>query len=362
MRRWILFACLILISALGVLVPATAQASTVAGGQLTSGQPVTPTISTPGQQFQYTFAATAGQHVTFQVTNFGVTDGGSDGTVYLMFYEPGVSPSSGNVYIYSAFSADTYHSFFTPAGGTWSVLLEPSGASVGSLTLTFADDVANTALTSTVPVKTTITIEGRFADYTFAATAGKHVTFQVSSFGFLDGGSDGSAWLLFYEPGVSYNSGDHYTFCAFTADAYCGFNAPVGGTWSALLEPSGASVGSLTLTFAGDVANTALLYTDPVKTTIKVEGQYADYTFSTLADTIITFTVTQFSFTNGGSGGKVYLAFYEPGVSYSTGNAYTYCVFSANGSCTLVTPVGGIWSALLEPSGASVGNLTLTMT
>jgi hypothetical protein len=167
---------------------------------------------------------------------------------------------------------------------------------------------------------------------------------------------------LFYEPGVSYNSGDEYTYCVFTANGYCTLTTPVGGTWSALLEPSGASVGSLTLTFAGDVANTALLFTDPVKTTIKVEGQYADYTFTTLAHTILTFTVTQFSFTNGGSGGRVYLAFYEPGVSYSSGNDYTYCVFTANGYCTLTTPVGGTWSALLEPFGASVGNLTLTMT
>lgn len=37
MRRWILFACLILLPALGAVVPAAAQASAVAGGQLTSG-------------------------------------------------------------------------------------------------------------------------------------------------------------------------------------------------------------------------------------------------------------------------------------------------------------------------------------
>src|SRR5258708_36414953 len=63
--------------------------------------------------------------------------------------------------------------FTTPITGTWSVKLVPYASSVGSLTLTFARDVATQALTSGTPVATTIKFEGQHAGYTFAATANR---------------------------------------------------------------------------------------------------------------------------------------------------------------------------------------------
>jgi hypothetical protein len=131
MKRWILVSCLVLISALGVLVPAGAQASTAAGGELTSGKPVAVTISKVGQEFKYTFAATANKNVTFEITKFKLTDDGSTGSVYLYFYEPG----SSSYYTYCYFDANGTCPVKTPVGGTWSIALLPSGASVGSLTI-----------------------------------------------------------------------------------------------------------------------------------------------------------------------------------------------------------------------------------
>src|SRR5258708_19018756 len=54
--------------------------------------------------------------------------------------------------------------FTTPITGTWSVKLVPYASSVGSLTLTFARDVATQALTSGTPVATTIKFEGQHAE------------------------------------------------------------------------------------------------------------------------------------------------------------------------------------------------------
>ena len=104
------------------------------GGQLTSGKPVTATISSRGQKINYTFAATKGKHVTFQVTNFKLTDGSSSGSAWVYFYEPGATGS--NYYTACAVSSNTYCNFTPPVTGTWSVQLQPSSASVGSLTLT----------------------------------------------------------------------------------------------------------------------------------------------------------------------------------------------------------------------------------
>src|SRR5258708_29244432 len=110
MKRWILVSFLAIISALVVLVPVGAQASTVSGGRLYSGKLVKATISTPGRQIKYTFSATAHEHVTFQVTQFNFSNGSSGRLVDLKFYKPG----STSTYNPCAFSDNGYFGFTPP--------------------------------------------------------------------------------------------------------------------------------------------------------------------------------------------------------------------------------------------------------
>ena len=350
MKRWLVAFLLGAVPIIGVFLPAGAQASPATDGQLTSGQPTVVTIASVGQEPQYTFAAQASGHVTFQVTQFDVTNGSSGGSVYLYFYEPG----SSSYFTYCGFSGNSYCDFTAPQSGTWSVVVDPSSSSVGSFSLTFANDVATKALTSGTAVSTTIKFQGQNAGYTFAAKAGRHVTFQLSKFHFTDNGSGGSAYLYFYEPGSS----SYYTYCGFSSNGYCDLTTPESGTWSVGLDPSSASVGSLTLTFANDVATRALTPGKAVTTTIKFQGQNAGYTFTAKAHKRAKFQISKFHFTDAGSGGSAYLYFYEPGSS----SDYTYCGFSSNSSCIFTTPVGGKWKVTLDPSSASVGSLALKLT
>jgi hypothetical protein len=131
MKRWILVSCLVLISALGVLVPAGAQASTVAACKLTSGKPVKVTISKPGQQVKCTFSAAANKNVTFNVTHFDFTAPSGPVEVFLVFYEPGSSTSYNTCDV----TGNTTCPLTPPVGGTWSVALVPYQANVGSLTI-----------------------------------------------------------------------------------------------------------------------------------------------------------------------------------------------------------------------------------
>jgi hypothetical protein len=238
MKRWILASCLVVIPALGVLVPAGAQASTVTGGQLTSGKPVAASIPTPGQQAQYTFAATAKENVTFNATHFDFTDHGPV-EVLLEFYEPG----SKSIYTTCAFTGNSFCNFTTPISGTWKVVLLPNAATAGSLTLTFANDVPTVALTPGTPAATMLKLEGQEAGYTFAATADQSATFDVTHFDFADHGPV-EVFLEFFEPG----SNIAYTTCPVTGNTTCLVKTPVGGTWSFALVPYGATAGSLTLT------------------------------------------------------------------------------------------------------------------
>jgi hypothetical protein len=348
LKRLISILCLILIPALGILIPAGAQASTVAGGQLYSGKPVKATITTPGQQIKYTFSGTAHKHVTFQVTQFNFSNGTSGGAFTLNFYKPG----STSVYQSCYFFDNGYCDFTTPLTGTWTVRLVPDGASTGSMTLTFARDVATVALTSGTPVNTTIKYQGQHAGYTFAATANKHVTFQVTQFNFSNGTSGGAFTLDFYKPG----STSVYQSCYFFENDYCDFTTPLTGTWTVRLVPDGASTGSMTLTFANDVATVALTSGTPVNTTIKYQGQHAGYTFAATANKHVTFQVTQFNLSNGTSGGAFTLNFYEPGNT----SVYQSCYFFENDYCDFTTPFTGTWTVQLVPDGASTGTMTLT--
>jgi hypothetical protein len=239
MKRWIMVFCLILISSLGLLIPAGAQASTVAAGQLASGNPVKATISKPGRTVTYTFAAAAKKNVTFNVTHFSFAQPGGPNEAFLVFYEPG----SRTAYTTCDVGGSTHCNFTTPVGGIWSVALVPYEANVGSLTLTFANDVPARALTPGTPVTTTIKFAGQHAGYTFAATAKKNVTFNVTHFSFAQPGGPNEVFLVFYEPGSS----RAYSTRDVGGTAICPLTPPVGGRWSIALIPYEANVGSLTL-------------------------------------------------------------------------------------------------------------------
>jgi hypothetical protein len=132
MKRYNLIPTLLLISGLAVLIPAGAQASTAAAGKLPSGKPVTVTILEPGQQPRYTFAGTANENVTFNVTHFDITAGsGVLPEFTLDFYEPG----SSSVYTSCNFGDNGYCNFTAPVGGTWSIAVIPNFDSGGSFTI-----------------------------------------------------------------------------------------------------------------------------------------------------------------------------------------------------------------------------------
>jgi len=272
MRRWILVACLILIPALGAVVPAAAQASTavtVHDCALTSGESYPGTIAAKDDQIPCAFYATtappengtaasqAAAHVTLQVSNWKI---GGGSTVDLVLYEPGHT----NAYLppnntcqengqgHDYFTGNNFCSFNLPAGtnGWWRAVLVPEGAATGSLTLTFAANQANTELSSTIAAGPTINVEGQYADYTFNATEGQQVTFSASGFSFYNGGPGGSSGtvnLVFYEPDGSLYTPNTGT-CSFNGNYRCAeITIPVGGIWFAFLEPVTASVGTLTL-------------------------------------------------------------------------------------------------------------------
>src|SRR5262249_27680904 len=152
-----------------------------------------------------------------------------------------------------------------------------------------------------------------------AATAHKHVTFQVKKFNFSDGSSSGSFTLYFYKPGSSSSSGSY----DFFDNGYYDFGRASSRKRKVKLVPDVASVGSMTLTFANDVATKALTSGTPVSITIKFQGQRGGYNFAGTVNHHVTFQVTQFNFSDGSSSGSFTLYFYKPG-SNSSSRSYDF--------------------------------------
>jgi len=125
MRRWILFACLILIPALGAVVPAAAQAGTVAGGQLTSVAAVGADTEAPAMPEDAGYLAQSGSPFTYISTVFTVPalncksdpyNSGVDQEVDLSGTHTGLLVGVGET-CQSPDSPPIYNSFWAETGG-----------------------------------------------------------------------------------------------------------------------------------------------------------------------------------------------------------------------------------------------------
>ena len=214
---------------------------------------------------------------------------------------------------------------------------------------------------------------------TAAAQAAAHVTLQVSSYAF---GGGSQVYLELYEaphdttmytPLSSLSShcavtevpGVAQAVPYFTGNNFCSFNLPAGtnGWWYAALVPQGPATGSLTMTYAANVALPELSPTIAAGATIPDAGQWAGTTFRATAGQQVTFRASDYHSVDG----QIFLVFYEPnGSLYGTlPPAASTCYFTGGGaSCASVTPPAGssgLWYAFLEPNGPAGGSLTLTM-
>ncbi len=129
-------------------------------GPLTLGTPLTIATSIPGQNATRTFSGTAGQRISFSFTSVTMAK------VKIIVKAPGTNPPT--VLQHTVETSDDFVDPITlPVGrtGTYTVTIDPQGASTGSVTLTFynvpADATGSTSCANTVPgqnCKLTLTV------------------------------------------------------------------------------------------------------------------------------------------------------------------------------------------------------------
>ena len=234
-------------------------------GSLTLGSGMSLNISTPGQDATYSFSAPAGSHVTY--TSSGNTINNGSVTIF-----EGGNPLNSTTWSFggNAFIDQTY----LQNGGTYTVTINPGGASTGQATITVWSVVdASGSLTLGSGATLNITAPGQNATYTFTATAGQHVSLAAT------GNTINNGSVTIVQGGSTVAS----TTWSFGAQFFVDQTGALsGGTYTVSIDPGGASMGQATVTLysVSDYAGTIASGGSGVPLTLATPGQDARLSFS----------------------------------------------------------------------------------
>ena len=242
------------------------EVTDVTGAITINGPSVNVSLPTPGQKALLTFDGTAGQRISANAVstfnscwNFGLFK--PDGTAVVNTLGCG-----------SGFFIEPQT---LPVTGTYTLVIDPSGAGTGSATVNVYDvvDVTGSVTIDGPGVSSTITTPGQTARLAFDATERQRVSVTSSS-------SNTTCWTLaILKPDGS----------QLTSVFGCGSSIfiepqtlPVSGSYTVLIDPSGAGTGQTTVNLHNvvDVTGTLTLGGPAVNVSITVPGQNASFTFS----------------------------------------------------------------------------------
>jgi len=306
------------------------------------GPPVTVTTTTPGQNAQLTFSGSAGQRIS--VLASGGTFTGCCENLRLF------NPSGTQVAVIRIDASGFMDAQTLAQTGTYSIVVDPEGTIIGSLTLTL-DDVPPDSLhpidPGGPPVTVTTTTPGQNAQLTFSGSAGQRISMLAS-------GGTFTGWIGVSLFGASGTNWRHWRIGA----SY--FVEPQTlaqtGTYSVVVDPEGAITGSLTLTLY-DVPPDAVGSITPggpaVSATAVVPGHNPQLTFSGTTGQRISVLASGGTF----SGCCEHLRLFNP-----SGTQVAVIRIGASGFMdTQTLTQTGTYSVMVDPEGTITGSLTLTL-
>ena len=324
-----------------ITVPAdVASTATVDGG------PVTVSPATPGQNAVISFDGTTGQRIFTQLTG-GTFGSSSNGRVYLR--RPDGTTLASNT---SCGTSCVFDTTVLPVSGTYTLLVDPANAVTGSITAAItsvpADATAALSLLG-LPTSVSITAPGQNAVLSFDATAGQRVFLQFTGGTF---GSTGNGRVYLRRPdGTTLASNTSCgTSCVIDTTAM-----PVTGTYTILLDPLNAAIG--TLTAAGytvtDTATSTTIGAPPVTLPLGTPGQNGTVTFSGVAGQRVVLQTSSVTF--GASSAALSLK--KPDGTNLIVPTY---ISTAGQLFTAVDlPTTGTYTILVDPQGAATGAVNL---
>jgi RHS repeat-associated protein len=323
-------------------VPGDAAASMTIGGPL-----VTATITAAGQNAVLSFDGAAQQRVSFRFTG-GTFSSLSAARVSVR------RPDGTNLLTPANCGTSCFRETTTlPTGGTYTILLDPTGSNTGSLTAQLYDvppDVAADAALGGPAVTATINVPGQNAVVSFVGAAGQRAFFRFTSGTF---GSSSAAWVTVRRPNGT----------TLASNVVCGSSCvidtttlPTSGTYSILIDPTTVNTGSLTTQLYDVPADPAVTLTvsgPSASVSTATPGQNASMVFDGAAGQVVTINLTGSTF-----GATTY------SIRRPSGTTLTSRVTDAADTtiANLTLPAAGTYTIAIDPSGVGVGGVTGAVT
>lgn len=305
------------------------------------GAPVTLTTTAPGQNAVFTFSATAGQKVSAKVTamTFGAPTG------YQLRKPDGTIIFSTQLFTSTAF----IDAQLLPVTGTYSIVLDPSGEHVGSVTVKLFDasDVVRTLVVDGPSASATIVNPGQAAVFNFDGTPGQWLRLTKNSTTIPDPNSAPTVFQVFNPDG---------TFLASIPRGSTLLDMPPlasNGTYRVLVDPGQENVGSVTLTLSSAPAATPIQIDGPsVTVSVSPAGRRPRLTFTGTAGQSVSLFPSNVSLFNP------QMTIYRDDGTVVAANAFNTNAFIESAQL----PVTGTYSIGVSSFfNGGTGNITLTL-
>ena len=318
-----------------------------------TGPGTTVTTTQAGQNASLTFSGTAGQKLSFNITNSSI--GSNSNACYLRIYDP-----SHNIIAAAncGTGANPYLDTITLAAtATYTVFIDPQITATGSVTVSINNvaDVSGTIAIDGPPVTATTTVAGQDARLSFTtSTANQRVVLYARNVSTLnatvhlvkpDGTDQDVLYINAYQPGQVFYL-DTETLAA-------------AGTYQLWVQHNTTNIGSETLQlasvpadFTGSIAIGGAAVQVPTTGSLAA-GQNAYLTFSGTAGQAVTVQASNNTIS------PVYVTLFDPSNNFVTAYYYGGSSFSLHSSSL---PSTGTYTIKIDPQGSGAGSMTVTVT
>ena len=311
-----------------------------AGSIVVGGGSVPVSITRAGQRARLSFSGTTGQRLSLGVA--GVT-----GTAtYTVSNPDGTTLLSNPIGQSSSLDLPPL-----PVIGVYGILIDPSYATTGTMTLTLSEEVAGTITVDGASVPLSLGRPGQRARLTVAGVAGQRLSLLMQDVTIASGGTttvlrpDGTA---------------HGTLTFGTGTSTLDLAAlTVTGTYTVLIDPSGVGAGSTTLWLSSELNGSITPGGAAVPVSVSRPGQRARLSFSGTAGHRVSLNVTAVTVT------QAVVSILTPDGSV-LGSWPTQSARTVNsGGTAFLEPnslgTSGTYAVLVDPAAASTGNVMVTL-
>jgi YD repeat-containing protein len=302
---------------------------------ISSGGPsVDVTTTVPGQNGILTFTGASGQKVSV------VQSGYNCFSSHTTLLAPDGAPLAGGC------GGDFIEPTPLTSAGSYSILIDPSGAAYGTTTVTLYDvpaDFSGSIVPGGAPVPVTTMVPGQNARLTFVATDQQRVSLVQSGYNCFT-----STTTLLRPDGT--------TQVSTCGGEYIDVQTLVAGTHTILVDPKYAATGSTTLTLynvPAESTGTVAIGGSPVAVPLGIPGATGRLTFVVSTGQQVTVHIT------GNAIGWVTVTLLgTDGVTVLTSTTLPFDSFDLSA----VTLGVGTYTIRVDPSGANVGSLNISVT